>query len=375
MGLTKKAARLLKYKIIFIGLNHDGTGEEEKISNLARLLNVPENRIKKLVESAPVVIKKGVDHQHREKYKTALTQAGAICEIKAEEMELSLEPTQEEKVDETPELSCPQCGADVATPGKCESCIAENAASRNQKTVQKKREKKKKIKEVVQQSFALAIIYWARGNIWKAAAVFILIPMFGSSLILSTAFFSKDKHLIYQTLAPKTLCVQKPDAVIGQVRRQDENMLTALFFNEFNMSERKELKRKWNDVACRSSFELEMGNVGDEPIAITNIEFSTWRFARGSSVPPVTIEVGVRNISSSSPREKDPVIRQSKGKVTIENIYPETLVTLSFSGWIDGKDSEVGWDRMMTGINVDEGVIDLGSPSATGLVRLLTIFF
>jgi hypothetical protein len=364
----------LKYKIIFIGLNHDGTRDEEKILSLARVLNVPQNRIEKLIESAPVVIKKGVDHQHREKYMRVLTQAGAICEIKPEELELGLEPTQEEINDESPQLSCPQCGADVAKPGKCESCVAANATSRNQKALHEKLEKKKKLKEGLQKSFALLVISWAKGNIWKAAIVFILIPVFGSGLILSTAFYTQDRHLIYQTFAPKTVCVRKPDEVF-RTTRQGERMLIHLFGTEFTSTERKDLMQKWNDVACRARFDLEMGNVGDEPIATTNIEFSTWRFAGGSNVPPVTVKVGVRNLSSSSPREKDPLVKQSKGKVTIENIYPNTLVTLSFTGWLDGKDSEVGWDRMMTDINVDEGVIDVGSPSSTAFARLLTIFF
>ena len=365
----------VKYKIKFIGLKNDDTRKEDKISNLARLLNVPENRIEKLIESAPVIIKKDVDHQYCEKYKRVLTQAGAICEIKAEEMELSLEPPEEKKVDETSQLTCSQCGTGVASPGKCETCVAENAASRKQKAVQKKLEKKEKIKEELRRPLALAITTWVKGNIWKAATVFILIPLFGSSLILSTAFFARDRHLIYQTLAPKTLCVERPDEFTGRAFRQNEKMLIHLFHSEFNRSERKDAMQKWNDVACRASFRLEMGNVGDEPIALTKLKFSTWHFAKGSEVPPVTVDVGVSNISSSSPREKDPVVSQSKGEVTIENIYPDTLVTLSFAGWLDGKDSEIGWNRMMTDINVDEGVIDVGSPSATGLVRLLTVFF
>jgi len=363
-----------KYKIIFIGLHHDGMRVEEKISNLARLFNVSESRIEELVASAPVVIKKGVDHQRREQYERVLTRAGAIYQIEAEQMELSLEPMEAEKIDEAQNLSCPQCGADVAKPGQCESCIAENSVSRNQEAVQEKLEKIKKIKQGLIRSFARLIISWAKGNVWKAATAFLLIPIFGSSLLLSTAFFTRDKHLIYQTFAPKTVCVRKPDEFVGQAR-QDEAMLRHLFITEFTKSERKDLMHKWNDVACRSSFSLEMGNVGEEPIAITNIEFSTWRFTGGSGVPPVTIKVGVRNISSSSPREKDPVVKQSKGEVTIENVYPDTLVTLSFAGWLGGKGSEVGWDKMLTDIHVDEGVIDVGSPSATTFVRLLTFFF
>lgn len=364
----------VNYRIILTGLVPDGAPEAEKISNLARLLKVPEERITKLLATAPVVIKKGVDRALCDKYRSVLTRAGATCEIEPEKLELSLEPTEEKVPEESPQLLCSQCGAEVAKPGKCESCVAANALARQQQVASEKLDKKARTKERLQQSFLQATLTWAKGNAWKAAILFVLLPVFGSGLILSTAFYTQDRHLIYQTLDPKTVCLERPDEYFGSVK-QDERMLIHLFITEFDKAEREELMQQWDGIACRSRFSMEMGHVGDEIIPVTRVKFATWRFADGSKVPPVLVEVGVRNLSSSSPRAGDPVIRQSKGEVTIENLHPETLVTLSVSGWLAREHSEAGWERMMTGVDVDDGVVDAGNPSATAFARLLTIFF
>ena len=67
--------------------------------------------------------------------------------------------------------------------------------------------------------------------------------------------------------------------------------------------------------------------------------------------------------------------KQQGDTFTLEHIYPNTLVSIKFGGWVDGKDAAVPWEEMLTEINVDEGVIEVGNPQATAFGRLLTVFF
>ena len=84
--------------------------------------------------------------------------------------------------------------------------------------------------------------------------------------------------------------------------------------------------------------------------------------------------------------ESEPVLQQfsrlkqfeeavNKGEVEITELYPGTLVTVKFEGWVAGPEAMVGWDRMLTDLTVNEGSLDVGNPSMTAFARLLTVFF
>ena len=355
----------ITYQLVFTGLNQTDLSREQKIAKLAALLKVPEAKIEKMIASTPMVIKTGIDSRSREKYQRALTAAGALCEFEAEGLELSLEPADIKT--ETAETVCPQCGAECSEPGLCESCTAQNSAAEKQ---QKKQALKQEIKDGVQSARAS----WTRGIAWKVGIVLVLLIIFGDKLNIGSAFFKHEKHLVYQTLPHQTICARQASGIMSTAKPAAAKVMAA-FDTDFSRAEQKSLMQRWNQLACRSSFTMEVGNVGTHPIGVTRIELNTQRFVQGSLAEPQPIRYEIRNISASTRRERDPVIKQTGGTVVIENLYPETLVELSFSGWIDGKASEAGWEVMMRDIQVDQGNIDIGSPSATAFARLLTVFF
>jgi hypothetical protein len=204
--------------------------------------------------------------------------------------------------------------------------------------------------------------------------VFLLLSVFGSKLVFSSVFYTKDKHLLYQAFGPTTVCLKdplRPDSA----KNRGESDVFVQFVQDFTTEEGLQVLKKWDDMACRSKFKLEIGSIGSEVIEVANLEFQTWRFVKPRKTPAAVLDVSFRNISTSSPREKDPEVIIDKGNLKIENLYPGTMVTVYFEGWIDGPDTAVDWDRMMTSFTVDEGDIDIGSPSATVFARFLTIFF
>ena len=150
--------------------------------------------------------------------------------------------------------------------------------------------------------------------------------------------------------------------------------LADIFYHDFTKAEKKQVLEKWNNEACRAMYEMELGNIGDEPVT-ANLRFATRSFVMGSRTPELIVYRYFRNLSSATPREQDPAVKQEKGMFTLENIYPNTLVTIKFGGWIDDKDSAESWEAVLTEINVDEGLVEVGDPTATVFGRLLTAFF
>ncbi len=360
-----------KYRITITGLKPGGD-ENAARANLARLLKAPAEKIDRLLASVPVVIKKNVERELGEKYMQALLQAGVLVEIKPEGLELSLEPTEEKKSEESPQFACPQCGVAVQEEGKCAACL-ESTPSVQQDAAADKMARRSERNEQLKRSAIGLLISWIKGNIWKAAIVFILIPFFGGNLLLSSVFYTRDQHLVYQTLPVRTICVEDPGATYA-MRTTAEQQLLKFFFDDFTYQERKQLLNQWNNVICRAVYEMELGNIGDETIT-ANLEFATPHFVTGSKNPRFIVYQYFRDLSSSTPREQDPLVKQENGRVRLENIYPNTLVSLKFGGWVEGQDAAQDWPGTLAGINVDEGVVEVGNPLATAFGRLLTLFF
>lgn len=363
----------MNYRVVITGLKPGAVSKHETRANLAKLLQAPAEKIDKLLDSVPVVIKKNIDQELGEKYIKALSQAGVLAEVRPQEPELSLEPTQEKKPEPAPEFNCPQCGIFVQKVGKCSACLKKSDPAGRQNAAADKMAKRRERKEKIKQSALAILIDWIKGNIWKAGIVFILVPIFGSSFLISTVFYTKDKHLVYETLSSRTVCVKNPTNILEMYSNTDKDLFE-IFWRDFNEEEKQQLLKKWNNVACRAIYEMELGNIGDEPVT-ANIVFATWRFVTGSRNPNVLVYPKFRDLSATTDREQNPEVKQEKGKYRLENIYPGTLVSLKFGGWIDGKDSAEGWEGMLTDINVDEGVVEVGDPRATTFGRLLTVFF
>jgi hypothetical protein len=368
-----------KYNVVFKGLLNGDISEEASKEKLVKFLKMSSRQADHLFANAPITIKKGIDREAALKYKKVFSQAGVLCEIETVKFELSLElrddeKKEEEKVEKVESPPCPGCGNKHEKVGLCDECRSKIVNTPPQTHTAKLKSKILENKEEIKESIIDSFKDWVKGHIWASVVIIILIPFFGSKLIVSSIFYTKDKHLLYQTFQPVTLCVKDPGN-FNIVRRKAETDLSIQFIHDFSKEESKENLSKWSNEACRSKFKLEMGNIGSEVIESTDLEFQTWRFLIPAKAKPVYLDVRSRDISAASAREKDPDVVINKGKIKLKNLYPGTLTTVYFEGWIDGRDAAVGWDRMMTNISINEGSIDVGSPSATAFAKLLTIFF
>lgn len=373
---------LEKYNVVFKGLLNSDKSEEVTKGNLCKLLRLSDHQVDHMFTNAPIVIKKSVDKEIGIKFQTVLNRAGASCELELIKVELSLEPKDDATdLDHEEQFYCPGCGKEQQSTGLCDQCrakIAEKNANRplaNTSTnVQKLKDHVIEHREEIKQSFVVFLLSWIKGNLWKAGLAFILLGVFGSKLVLSSVFYTQDKHLVYQTLGPDTTCVKDPNKPRYQVKKGDGEIIFR-FFKEFTDAEKKEYLVQWSDTVCWSGFKLEMGNIGSEVIESTSFELEIWQFVKPANRSPVKPVITFRNISASEPREQDPQVSVNKGEVEITELYPGTLVTVKFEGWIDGPEAMVGWDRMLTDLKVNEGSLDVGSPSMTAFARLLTVFF
>jgi hypothetical protein len=210
----------------------------------------------------------------------------------------------------------------------------------------------------------------------KAALLLVLLPFLGSKIVLSSVFVTRDHHLVYQTFKPNEVCADiYKIRQTGRIRGEGPGKVYVRFEQEFSKQEGKTLLKRWNNIACRSSYTLELGNIGSETISLSELDFQTHQFQRGEKSPPVLLEILVQDISAASPRESDPEYQQQKGKLRISNLAPGTMMTIRFGGWINGKGTSPEWPRMMTRLDIGEGEVEIGSPSATAFAKFLTIFF
>ena len=362
-----------KYKVIITGLKPGGVSPDQARANLVKLLKAPAAKIDKLLESVPVVIKKNVERELGEKYLRVLSQAGVLAEIKPEVLELSLEPTEEKVTEETHQFTCPQCGIVVQKVGKCPACLANEVPAEETATTAARSVKRRQRNEKIRESAFALLVTWMRGNVIKAGLVFILLPIFGGNFLLSTVFYSKDKHLVYQTLTSRTVCLANPDDIMAP-RNPADDELADIFYHSFTVEEKKELMEKWDNVACRAVYEMELGNIGDEPVT-AHLRFATGKFVTGKRNSQLIVYRYFRNLSAATRREQDPKVKQENGIFTLQDIYPNTHITLKFGGWVDDKDAADSWELVLADINVDEGTVEVGDPLATAFGRLLTIFF
>ena len=365
-----------KYRVVITGIKPSGIDESAVRANLVKLLKAPAERIDQLLKSLPAVIKKGIDQELGEKYVNALSRAGVLAVIKPEELELSLEPaepsTEPARV-EAPELTCPQCGVAVRLKGICPACIEKNAEARNEQAQLVGTSRGTKIAEAITDSAYVLFFQWIKGNIWKASIVFLLLPFFGSKILITSIFYAEEKHVVYQTLTSKTVCVHDPTN-LKAMQTNTELDLYGLFYTDFTDEEKKRWLEKWNNTACRATYEMELGNIGEQPMT-ASFEFAISRFVERSKFNRVSVLSNYHNLSASNVRAQDPVASQQGGTLTLKDIYPHTLVTLRFGGWVDGVSSKVNWDEMLISVNSDDGIVEVGDPQATVFGRLLTALF
>ena len=97
-----------KYDVIFSGEIHANASIGNVKQNLGKILRLPAERVDQLFANGSVLIKQGVDKALADKFQSAFQRAGALCELKRVELNLSLEPQEDVNVEEE-SASCPRC--------------------------------------------------------------------------------------------------------------------------------------------------------------------------------------------------------------------------------------------------------------------------
>ncbi len=83
------------YSIVFGGVA-EGEDLEQAVQRLAALFSATPEKIRVLVDRPGTVIKKGLDQQQAERYRSAIVAAGGTCELRPEALEVDLTPLQQD---------------------------------------------------------------------------------------------------------------------------------------------------------------------------------------------------------------------------------------------------------------------------------------
>ncbi len=120
-----------KYNIVFYGKINLGWDIEGVKKNLSRLVKKDAKNIDSLFSGKPIVLKKNIERQIADKFKTVFEKTGALCEIQEapEKVDLDNLIMEENNHDQTdnekpPEqfIICPQCGFQQVSSQECRQC-------------------------------------------------------------------------------------------------------------------------------------------------------------------------------------------------------------------------------------------------------------
>jgi len=120
-----------KYNIVFYGKINLKWDIEAVKKNLSGLVKKGEGNIDSLFSGKLIVLKKNIDHQTADKFKTVFEKTGALCEIQEvpDKMDLNNLTMEESTYDQTdikkpPErlITCPKCGFEQLSPLECQKC-------------------------------------------------------------------------------------------------------------------------------------------------------------------------------------------------------------------------------------------------------------
>jgi len=120
-----------KYNIVFYGKINLGWDIEGVKKNLSGLVKKDAKNIDSLFSGKPFILKKNIDRQIADKFKTVFEKTGALCEIQEIPEKLDLnnlimeESTHDQTDNEKPPeqfIICPQCGFQQLSSQECQQC-------------------------------------------------------------------------------------------------------------------------------------------------------------------------------------------------------------------------------------------------------------
>ena len=115
------------YKVIFMGLSVAGTEEESRLlKGLQKKFNLTPERVERLLQKVPVVVKKGESMEEMEKYVRAFQEIGGKArleeEVTPEAQEVQEPPPPETKRYAGKMITCPQCSFEQPETEECVKC-------------------------------------------------------------------------------------------------------------------------------------------------------------------------------------------------------------------------------------------------------------
>ena len=71
-----------RFRVILTGQFAGSRGRDEIRAELMALFKLGEAEVDRLLDSAPVTVKSDLDHDTADKYKAAIEQTGALCDVR-----------------------------------------------------------------------------------------------------------------------------------------------------------------------------------------------------------------------------------------------------------------------------------------------------
>lgn len=364
-----------QYRVVFAGQLLPGRTVEEVAAELAARFKLPADKVARLFDGRAHVIRAGLSFEQAMQLKAVFTESGAACRLDAVEAPAAAPAAAEPAA--KPAWSCPKCGLEQQPVAECPRCgiiVERYLAARERPAPQPERVT---LGNVVRERSVDWIIDWVRGHLVIAGVALALLLFFGGELVMSSLFFSRDRHVIYQVLGPLRECFNtRPFRGVSTdpvtMRQQEMNY-------EFT-SDYKTTDRSFNpydlvgDELCRHGYAINLGNVGEEVLEEVSLRFASEDLAAlfPDGAPTRHLRFDYSNLSAATPRDRDPQgALGPDGVFRVRDFAPGTLVTIRFAAWLGPEREVTAWETVLRGVEAPDAAIDEGDPRATSLGRVV----
>jgi len=377
------------YKVIFSGEIVSGIDVDSVKQNLIDRFKFDQATIERLFSGKPATIKKRVDLDVANRYAEAFKKAGAICSILERQVAspttiansdfensflkdiypieqhtqlptpdppgISLvdTPSLAEKPYQQPSFQCPKCGYAQQKSTECNKCgivfqkyyqtqhtTTETSATR-QHTTRRYRSHRRVKQNLIIGFFAdlfNRVVYdWFKGHILLAIIIMLLIPIFGTGLIVNAVYITQDHHILYDLEQTRLACgdldgpsshYKDPNGILA-----DKYQLDYLLLDQQTKEEIRETK---GTKFCLVEYAITVGNIGEEEVESLEFNFSPLTFNKITLDNNTVMHTRWRtiDISADHAREHDPEIaRKHPALLRISRISSGTLTKFTLVGW------------------------------------------